>query len=94
MTDQISAEVAGARFTRLLEEQADISRERNLPLVGKDVRVLSDGPSKTDPTVFSGRTDAGKLVHFKADESTVGKFITVHIDRAESFALHGTVISK
>ena len=94
MADQISAEVAGARFTRLLEEQADISRERNLPLVGKDVRVLSDGPSKTDPTVFSGRTDAGKLVHFKADESTVGKFITVHIDRAESFALHGTVISK
>ena len=94
MEGQIPPDLASARFTRLLERQADISREKNLPLVGKDVRVLADGPSKTDPAVFSGRTDAGKLVHFKADESVVGKFITVHIDRAESFALHGTVVSK
>ena len=94
MADQVKAEVAGARFGRLLARQADISREKNLPLVGRDIRVLSDGPSKTDPSVFKGRSDEGKLVHFKADESTVGKFITVHIDRAESFALYGTVISK
>ena len=94
MEDQIPADVAGARFTRLLERQADISREKNLPLVGRDLRVLSDGASKTDPDMYSGRTDEGKLVHFKADKDTVGKFITVHIDRAESFALHGTVVSK
>ena len=94
MEGQIPPDVASARFTRLLERQADISREKNLPFVGKNVRVLSDGPSKTDSSVFSGRTDGGKLVHFKADESTVGKFITVHIDRAESFALYGTVVSK
>jgi len=94
MEGQVPSDVAGARFTRLLERQADISREKNLPLVGKEVRVLADGPSKTDSSVFSGRTDAGKLVHFKADAEAVGKFITVHIDRAESFALYGTVTSK
>ena len=93
MEGQIPHDVASARFTRLLERQADISKEKNLPLVGQNVRVLADGPSKTDPSVFSGRTDAGKLVHFKADKDTVGKFITVHIDRAESFALYGTVVS-
>ena len=93
MEGQIPPDVAGERFTRLLERQAEISREKNLPLVGRDLRVLSDGVSKTDPSVQSGRTDAGKLVHFKAETDTVGKFITVHIDRAESFALYGTVIS-
>ena len=94
MEDQIPKELAGERFQRLLARQADISHECNLALVGKDVRVLSDGASKTDAEMFSGRTDAGKLVHFKADEDTVGKFITVHIERADSFALHGTVVSK
>ena len=93
MEGKIPPDVASARFTRLLDRQADISRECNLPLEGCDVRVLSDGPSKTDPEMYSGRTDSGKLVHFKADASTVGKFITVHIDRAESFALHGTVVN-
>ncbi len=94
MPDQIPPEVQSERFSRLLSIQADISRERNLPLVGKDVRVLIDGPSKTDPDVYSGRTDAGKLVHVAACRDLVGKFITVHIDRAESFALYGTITLK
>ena len=94
MADQVPPEIQGARMTRLLALQADISRERNLPLVGRDVRVLVDGPSKTAPDVYSGRTDAGKLVHFAAVPSHIGEFITVHIDRAESFALYGSVKAK
>ena len=93
MEGQIAPDVAGARFTRLLERQADISREKNIPLEGKTLRVLADGPSKNDASVFSGRTDAGKLVHFIGCADMTGKFIKVHIDRAESFALHGTVVS-
>ena len=93
MQDQVPPAVQSERFSRLLSLQGDISREKNLPLVGKSVRVLVDGPSKTDSAVYSGRTDAGKLVHFAAVPDTVGKFITVHIDRAESFTLFGTVVS-
>ena len=93
MEGQIPPDVASARFTRLLERQADISREKNVPLEGKTLRVLADGPSKNDAAVFSGRTDAGKLVHFIGNADMIGKFIKVRIDRAESFALHGTVVS-
>ena len=93
MQGQVPPAVQSERFSRLLSLQGDISREKNLPLVGKSVRVLVDGPSKTDSAVYSGRTDAGKLVHFAAVPDTVGKFITVHIDRAESFTLFGTVVS-
>jgi len=93
MPGQVPPAVQSERFSRLLTLQADIGREKNLSLVGRDLRVLIDGPSKTDPTVFSGRTDAGKLVHVPAIPEKIGEFVTVHIDRAESFALYGTVIS-
>ena len=93
MEGQIPEETASERFGRLLALQADICKERNLPFVGRSVRVLADGPSKNDPSVFSGRTDEGKLVHFEACDGVIGSFITVHIDRAESFALYGTVVS-
>ena len=75
----------------MLALQADIAHEKNLPYVGRDVRVLIDGVSKNDETVYSGRTDSGKLVHVKAEPSDVGQFKTVHIDKAESFALFGTI---
>ena len=93
MADQVPADVQSERFSRLLSLQADIGKELNLALVGRDVRVLIDGASKTDPTVYSGRTDAGKLVHVAAVPDKIGEFVTVHIDRAESFALYGTVLS-
>ena len=90
MEDAVPAEVAGERLRRLLALQADIGRERNLALKGKVLRVLVDGPSKTDEGVYSGRTDGGKLVHLPALPDAVGKFIKVHIDRAESYTLFGT----
>lgn len=87
----VPAAVQSERFSRLLALQADIAHEKNLPYVGRDVRVLIDGVSKNDETVYSGRTDSGKLVHVKAEPSDVGQFKTVHIDKAESFALFGTI---
>ena len=50
-----------------------------------------DGPSKNDPTVLSARTDGGKLVHFTGDASLAGEFKYVHIDRADAYAMYGTV---
>ena len=36
-------------------------------------------------------TPGGRLVHFPGDESLVGQFVRVTIDRAEPFALRGTM---
>ena len=91
MAEQVPPAVQSARMTRLLDEQAEISREKNKPLVGKTLRVLVDGPSKSDAAVYSGRTDAGKLVHFDAAPDAVGNFVFIEIERAEAFALYGKI---
>ena len=55
--------------------------------------MLIEGPSKTDKSVYSGRTDSGKLVHVTGEGVETGRFLRVHIDKAETFALFGSVVS-
>lgn len=92
MENAVPPAVQSERFRRLLDVQSAISLERNEAYVGKTVRVLVDGASKANEAVKSGRTDGGKLVHFSAADEDEGKFIRVHIDRAEPYALYGTVV--
>ncbi len=90
MPDQIPKAVQNERFARLLALQEGISLSTNEPLVGKRVRVLCDGPSKTDEAMLSGRTDGNKIVFFPDDGTPAGVFVDIEIDRAAPFALYGT----
>ena len=92
MEDQIPDDVKNARFNRLLELQNTISYEKNLPLVGKTVRVLCDGESKNNPEFFSGRTEGNKLVFFRGRSEDVGKFLSIRITGAEAFAYTGELV--
>ncbi len=94
MEGQIADEVKSRRFTRLLEIQNAISAEINREEVGRVVRVLCDGASKTDASVMSGRTDGNKIVLFDGEPADTGLFVDIKIDRAETFALYGTKIKK
>ena len=90
--DQVPPDVSRERMRRLLDLQCEISAEKNRPLVGQTLRVLADGPSPDGtPGVVTGRTAGGKLVHFNAPENVVGQFVNVRIDRADAFALRGTL---
>ncbi len=90
MPDQIPKAVQNERFARLLALQEEISLSTNEPLVGQCVRVLCDGPSKTDTAMLSGRTDGNKIVFFPDDGTPAGVFANIEIDRAAPFALYGT----
>ena len=92
MECQIPKEVKGARFDRMLALQNEISFELNKALEGKTVRVLCDGPSKSNENVFSGRTEGGKIVFFDGEDNDIGKFLNVNIERADTFALSGKII--
>jgi tRNA-2-methylthio-N6-dimethylallyladenosine synthase len=92
MEDQIPRSVQNARFDRLLETQNAIALEKNLPMVGKTVRVLCDGESKTNSEAYSGRTEGNKIVFFDGECSDKGKYVNIKIDRAEAFALYGKKI--
>ncbi|MBQ3483674.1 MAG: tRNA (N6-isopentenyl adenosine(37)-C2)-methylthiotransferase MiaB [Clostridia bacterium] len=90
MKEQIPRAVQNARFDRLLALQNEISLAQNLPLVGTTVRVLCDGESKTDAGMLQGRTAQNKIVFFAGD-IPAGEWVDVQIDRAEAFALYGTI---
>ena len=76
----------------MLKLQNAISLEKNQPLVGKTVRILSDGISKNNDEVCSGRTEGNKIVFYHGAGSDAGKWLFVKIDRAEAFALYGEVV--
>ena len=92
MEEQIPSDVKAERFDRLLALQNAISLESNKPLEDTVQRVLCDGPSKNDKSVFSGRTDGGKIVFFDGEEKDIGQFLNIKIERADTFALYGTIV--
>lgn len=91
MPDQVPREVQNARFDRLLALQNEIAAEKNKPLVGTVQCVLCDGVSKKDDSIYNGRTPQNKIVFFK-EPGDEGTWLSVRIDRAEAFALYGTVV--
>ena len=94
MDCQISDSVKGERMNRLLETQNAIALEKNKPLEGKIIKVLCDGPSKNNENVYSGRSEGNKIVLFDGCEDDIGKFLTLRITRAETYALYGEKIDQ
>ncbi len=89
---QIPDSVKSERFDRLLKCQNEISLGKNMPMVDKTVRVLCDGRSKNDESVFSGRTEGNKIVFFDGEDSDTGEFLNIRVERAETFALWGKIV--
>ena len=87
--EQLSQSVKGERFNRLLETQNEIGLEKNQALVGKTLRVLCDGVSKGNDSLYSGRTDGNKIAFFEGTDADTGKFVEVLIERADPYALYG-----
>lgn len=60
------------RYARLEALTRRQSAERHAGLVGRDLELLVESPSKTDPTRVSARTRGNHLVHLPAHDATAG----------------------
>ena len=99
MPDQIDEHVKEQRNQDLLEV-VNKSNYRILErLVGSQVEVLCEGPSKTNRARLMGRTRTNKIVVFPPSpkrrptgesEELVGELVNVRIERANGFSLYGT----
>ena len=94
MPNQVPEEIQHQRYDRLCQVQNEITYKKNQKYVGKSVRVLVDGKSKSNENVYTSRTDGGKIVHFESDADYTGTFIQVKITRADTFALFGEIDNK
>lgn len=98
MADQIDEHVKERRNQDLLEV-VNKSYHRILErLVGSQVEVLCEGPSKTNRARLMGRTRTNKIVVFPpapkrrptaGSEEVIGELLNVRIERANGFSLYG-----
>jgi len=63
-------------------------------LVGQEMEVLCEGPSKTNPARLMGRTRTNKIVVFAGGDELVGELVDVRIERATGFSLYGTPLPE
>jgi len=89
MEGQVPDEVKGDRMRRLLELQGAISKEKNTDYVGKVLRGLVEGRSKTNDTRLTARTENNRLIHFEGDDSLIGEYADFYIEEAEAHELFG-----
>ena len=89
MDNQVPEDVVKDRFNRLLEVVNEVSHEHIKRYEGKDMDVLVEGIDDHEEGYVTGRMTNNILVHFKADESLIGKIVTVHLDECKGFYYMG-----
>jgi len=89
MPDPYTREQKQVRFDRLVEVSNRISGEKHREYEGTVQRVLVDGETGREEYNLSSRTNGGRLVHLRGDESLIGKFIDVKITSSNTWALYG-----
>jgi tRNA-2-methylthio-N6-dimethylallyladenosine synthase len=98
MPDQIDEHVKEERNQDLLHVVNESNRRILEHLVGSEVEVLCEGPSKTNRERLMGRTRTNKIVVFPpapkgrptgASAELAGELVNVTIERANGFSLYG-----
>jgi tRNA-2-methylthio-N6-dimethylallyladenosine synthase len=94
MPDQVDERVKEERNHDLLRLVNESARRAGDQLVGHEVEVLCEGPSKTNSARLMGRTRTNKIVVFEDDDDLTGELVDVRIERATGFSLYGTPAPK
>ena len=99
MSDQIDEDIKERRNQDLLQLVDDSNRRILRRLVGSQLEVLCEGPSKTNRERLTGRTRTNKIVVFPRspkrqpsgeNDELIGSLVDVRIERANGFSLYGT----
>jgi tRNA-2-methylthio-N6-dimethylallyladenosine synthase len=91
MDGQVPHPVKRERMERLVELVQRRATERARRFVGRELEVLVEGPSRTDPTRLRGRTRHNKTVNFDGIAEP-GQLVDVQIDAATSTTLSGMAV--
>ena len=77
------------RNQRLLEAVNESGARQHQKFVGRQVRILIEGPSKKNAARMTGRTRCNRIVVFDGSPRHRGQIMDVRIERAGSFTLYG-----
>ncbi|MEJ7875427.1 MAG: tRNA (N6-isopentenyl adenosine(37)-C2)-methylthiotransferase MiaB [Solirubrobacterales bacterium] len=88
LPDQVPHPVKQERMKRLVDLVQARAKERSQRFVGRNVDVLVEGPSRTDPTRLRGRSRHNKAVNFEGTAHP-GDLVEVEVTKATSQTLLG-----
>jgi tRNA-2-methylthio-N6-dimethylallyladenosine synthase len=94
MSEQIDESVKETRNQDLLDVVNESARRAHERMVGQNVEVLCEGPSKTNVERLMGRTRTNKIVVFAGGNEVIGDLVDLRIDRSNGFSLCGTLSEK
>ncbi len=89
MASQVPEEVKEARNQDLLTVVDAAAKEAGARLVGRDVEILCEGPSKTNRQRLTGRTRGNKIVVFDGEEEDIGQLLELCVTHSTGFSLSG-----
>ena len=92
MEDQVPEDVVKDRFDRLLKEVQEIAKETSSRYAGQVVEVLAEEKNHQEEGYLTGRLSNNLLVHFKGDESLIGKLVSVHLTESRGFYYMGELV--
>ena len=85
MENQVAEDTIKDRFERLLKEVQSISGEVCAVHEGTIQTALVEAVNDHDSTLVTGRLSNNLLVHFKGDESLIGKLVDVDLKECRGF---------
>lgn len=101
LPNKVDAKIAKQRRSRLMKEQAKISKRKNKAKIGKTYRVIFEGLSQESDFLFQGRLegqaqeiDGYILINDMPEdfEPKVGEFYDVRINEAHEYDLIGEIV--
>lgn len=89
---QIPYEIKQNRIKRLIARQNKITEEISKDYVGSVYEILVEGMQEKKNGYVVGRTESGRLVSAKGDESMIGEFKNVKITAVKNAQLLGEIL--
>lgn len=89
---QIPYEIKQNRIKRLIARQNEITEEISKDYVGNVYEILVEGMQEKKNGYIVGRTESGRLVSAKGDESMIGEFKNVKITAVKNAQLLGEIL--
>ena len=94
LADDVPQETKRRRNQDLLDVQAEVSLALNRELIGQQLRVLVEGPSKRDPSRLTGRSRGDHIVCFDGPLGLVGGEVEVQVREATALTLFGDLVEE
>ena len=91
--DDVPDALKRERLQRLIAQQEQISKERNAEMVGQQVQVLVQGPSRRDATRMIGRTSCFRTTILPQGDFAAGALVDARVVGSTSHTLFGEVLT-